>query len=187
MVRARAIPKRIAIAVGLACAVLYGGLIALRVLYPVAHLDLVRDAAGERGLDPATLCSLIRAESRFHSDAVSVRGAIGLMQIMPDTGRWIAEQTGLLGFDPGILFDPRTNLRLGTWYLRYLLDRFGGLEPALMAYHAGPTRVDGWLASGEIPYSGTRAYVERVLRAVPIYQAALRWPIVVRITPSLPL
>jgi len=187
MVRARAIAKRIAAVVGLVVAVLYGSAIALRVLYPVAYLDLVRAAADERGLDAAALCSLIRAESRFHPGAVSARGAIGLMQIMPDTGLWIAEQIGLAEFVPAMLFDPRTNLRLGTWYLRYLLDRFGGLEPALMSYHAGPTRVDGWLASGEIPYSGTRATSSASSAAVPIYQAVLRWPIVVRITPSLPL
>jgi soluble lytic murein transglycosylase len=186
MVRARAIPKRIAIVAGVVMAVLYAGLVALRVLYPVAHLDLVQASAEEHGLDAATLCSLIRAESRFHADAVSSRGAVGLMQIMPDTGAWIAEQVGLTGFDSEALSDPHTNLRLGTWYLRHLLDRFGDLESALEAYHAGPTRVEGWLASGEIPFAGTRAYVERVLRAVPIYRATLRWPIVLRITPSLP-
>ncbi len=187
MVRSSAILKRIAIAVGVAAAVLYGVLVVLRVLYPVGYLDLVCTSADEQGLDSAVLCSLIRAESRFRPDAVSPRGAIGLMQIMPETGVWIAERMGLLGLDPQALLDPETNIRLGAWYLRYLLDRFGSLDLALTAYHAGPTRVEGWLATGEVPFSGTRAYVERVLHAVSIYRTALRWPMVVRITPSIPL
>ncbi len=187
MVRARAIPKRIAIVAAIAAAVLYAGLVVVRVLYPIGYADLVRASADVEGLDAATLCSLIRAESRFHPDAVSPRGAVGLMQIMPETGAWIAERMGLPGFDSRNLLDPETNLRFGAWYLRYLLDRFGKLDLALMAYHAGPTRVEGWLVSGEVPFSGTRAYVERVLHAISIYRTALRWPIVVRITPSIPL
>ncbi|MDD5264863.1 MAG: lytic transglycosylase domain-containing protein [Candidatus Bipolaricaulis sp.] len=187
MVRARAIPKRIAIALTAAAAVLYAGLVVVRVLYPIGYVDLVRASADAEGLDAATLCSLIRAESRFHPDAVSPRGAIGLMQIMPETGAWIAERMGVPGFDARRLLDPETSIRFGAWYLRFLLDRFGKLDVALMAYHAGPTRVQGWLASGEVPFSGTRAYVERVLHAIPIYRTALRWPIIVRITPSIPL
>ncbi|MCX6093953.1 MAG: lytic transglycosylase domain-containing protein [Candidatus Bipolaricaulota bacterium] len=187
MVRARAIPKRIAIIVAVAAAVLYAGLVVLRVLYPIGYVDLVQASADAKGLDAATLCSLIRAESRFHPDAVSPRGAIGLMQIMPETGTWIADRMGLHGFDAHALLDPETNIRLGAWYVSYLLDRFGKVDLALMAYHAGPARVDGWLASGEVPFSGTRAYVERVLHAVSIYRTALRWPLVIRITPSIPL
>ncbi|MEN6369672.1 MAG: lytic transglycosylase domain-containing protein [Thermotogota bacterium] len=187
MVHGRAIPKRIAIIVAVAAVVTYAGLVILRVLYPIGYVDLVRASADVERLDAATLCSVIRAESRFRPEAVSPRGAIGLMQIMPETGAWIAERMGFPGFAPEALLDPGTNIRLGAWYLRYLLDRFGTLDLALTAYHAGPTRVDAWLASGEVPFSGTRAYVERVLHAVSIYRTALRWPIVVRITPSIPL
>lgn len=187
MGRAHAIPKRIALIAGVAVALLYAGLIVGRALYPIGYLELVERCADANGLDPALVCSLVRAESRFHPDAVSPRGALGLMQIMPSTGEWIARQMDASELDPQSLLDPEVNLRLGTWYLRYLSDRFGAVDVALMAYHAGPTRVAEWLAEGEIPFSGTRAYVKRVLHAVFIYRTVLRCPLLVRITPSIPL
>ncbi len=166
----------------LALLFLYAGAVGFRVLYPAERIDLVRAQAAAVGLDPALVCSLVRAESRFHVDAVSPHGAIGLMQLMPDTAAWIAEQLGLAAVD---LRDAATSLRLGTWYLRYLIDRFGRLDLALAAYNAGPTRVDRWLAAGETPYAETAGFVRRVLRGVPVYRFVLGAPILVQITPSL--
>lgn len=161
---------------------LYAGAVALRVLYPLEEEARVRAFASDAGLDPALVASLIRAESRFHAHAVSARGAIGLMQVMPDTAAWIESQ---LGLPPSNLFEPEANLRLGTWYLRYLIDRFGSVDLALAAYNAGPSRVAGWLASGQPAFTETEAFVRRVVRGMPVYRVLLGAPILVRITPSL--
>ncbi len=173
---------RAGIFVALALSFLYAGAVGFRVLYPVERLDLVRAQAAAAGLDPALVCSVVRAESRFHTDAVSPRGAIGLMQLMPDTAAWIAEKLGVTAFD---LRDPETNLRLGIWYLRYLIDRYGRVDLALAAYNAGPTRVDQWVSAGQTAFAETSAFVDRVVRAVPVYRVILGAPILVQITPSL--
>lgn len=161
---------------------LYAGAVGLRVLYPCEALDLVRSQAAAASLDPALVCSVVRAESRFRRDAVSPHGAVGLMQLMPDTASWVAAR---LGTPTGDLTDPETNLRLGTTYLRYLIGRFGRLDLALAAYNAGPGRVDQWIAEGEAGYAETSAFVRRVLRGVPVYRVFLFAPFLVRITPSL--
>jgi soluble lytic murein transglycosylase len=164
-------------------ACVYTAALGLRILYPVDELDRVRAYAEAAGLDPALVCAVVRAESRFHADAMSPRGAVGLMQIMPDTAAWIAGRLDVNAFD---LLSPETNLRFGTWYLDYLMDRFGGLSLALAAYNAGPTRVDRWVAEGTTPFPETAAYVTRVLRAVPVYRFILSVPILLQVTPSLP-
>ncbi len=183
MVAGRRIRRTLTLA---ACAVLivYAAAVALRVLYPLEDADRIRAHAAAAHLDPALVSSLIRAESRFRPAAVSPRGARGLMQLMPDTAAWIAGQTGTSAPD---LFDPETNLRLGTWYLHYLLGRFGRLDRALAAYNAGPTRVEAWLAGEQKEFPETEAFVRRVLRGVPVYRFMLRAPLLVRITPSLDL
>ena len=172
--------------IGIAAGLLsiYACVVVLRVLYPCERLDLVRAHAEAAALDPALVCSLVRAESRFHADAVSPRGAVGLMQLMPETAAWIADRIGLVAPD---LTDRETNLRLGVAYLRYLIDRFGDVNLALAAYNAGPSRVDQWVKTGEAPYPETAAFVRRVTRGVPVYRILLAAPILVRITPSLPL
>lgn len=168
--------------VALALLFLYAGAVGFRVLYPAERIDLVRAEAAAAGLNPALVCSVVRAESRFHADAVSSRGAVGLMQLMPDTADWIAKRLGLATPD---LYDPETNLRLGTWYLRYLVDRYGRVDLALAAYNAGPSRVDQWVTAGQTAFAETTAFVRRVLRAVPVYRVVLGAPILVQITPSL--
>jgi soluble lytic murein transglycosylase len=173
---------RSAIFIVLALLFLYAGAVGFRVLYPVERMDLVRAEAAAAGLDPALVCSVVRAESRFHANAVSPHGAVGLMQLMPDTAGWIALRLGLTAPD---LYDPETNLRFGTWYLRYLIDRYGRVDLALAAYNAGPTRVDQWVAAGQAAFAETSAFVRRVLRAAPVYRAMLGAPILVQITPSL--
>jgi soluble lytic murein transglycosylase len=165
-----------------AVACVYAAALGLRVLYPVDNLDRVRAHAEVAGLDPALVCAVVRAESRFHADALSPRGAVGLMQIMPDTATWIADRLDVTAFD---LHDAETNLRFGTSYLRYLIDRFGNLNLALAAYNAGPTRVDRWLAEGATAFPETATYVTRVLRAVPVYRFVLSVPILLQVTPSL--
>ncbi len=166
---------------------LYAPLVAIRILYPLRFTGLVAGWARERSLDPALVAAVIRVESRFHPDAVSPRGAIGLMQITPLTGRWIAGKLGVTNFTPNDLYDPETNVRFGTWYLVYLLDRFGEMETALRAYNAGPGTVAGWGSDPGGVYPETSAYVKRVIDALFIYRLYFRLPFLIRIIPSLGL
>lgn len=115
----------------------------------------ILEVAARHGVDPALIAAVIRVESGFRPDAVSARGAQGLMQVMPDTA-------ALLGFSDSA--DPHTNLEIGTRYLAILLDQFGGdAELALAAYNAGPGAVRRW---GTVPpFRETRAFVRRVSAA----------------------
>lgn len=175
------------IAIGCLLLVAYAGLVGLRILYPIRFVDSLVELSESEGLDPALVASIVRAESRFKPKAVSPRGAIGLMQIMPTTGEWIAEQIGVSTATTEELFEPRRNMAFGTWYLASLLDRFGDISTALQAYNAGPTNAERWRSTDESPYPETAAYVNRVLRAVPVYRFYLRFPAFLRITPALPL
>lgn len=164
---------------------LYGGLVSMRVLWPVDFEDIVLREATIRSLDPDLIGAVIYAESRYNPNAVSPRGALGLMQIMPETGAWIARQLRLPEPADRDLLDVGLNIRFGAWYLRHLLDRFDDLEAALAAYNAGPSNVQAWHASGTGPFPETTAYARRVLTARPIYRFYFRFPRLIRITPSL--
>ena len=149
--------------------------------YPLGDPVAVNHFAKMRRLDPALLSAVILEESRFHAAALSVAGARGLMQILPSTGRKIARQLKLRSFSDELLFDPRMNLRLGSWYLSRLLEQFGGRQTfALAAYNAGPQIVREWLAQNaaleedefveEIPYAETKNYIIRVMTSAQIYR-----------------
>jgi len=166
-------------------AALYGGLLGLRVFYPIDYTIELRAFARELGLDPALVAAVVRCESRFDPQAVSRRGAIGLMQIMPETGAWIATQLAIRDFDPGRLTDPAFNLRLGAWYLHHLLDRFGSPRDALAAYNAGPSHAERWAQGLDDPFPETSAYVRRVMRSVPVYRFYLAVPWLLEIVPPL--
>lgn len=119
-----------------------------RRLYPFLYRDEIVTYATRNGLDPLFVASIIKNESRFNSSAVSRTGAIGLMQIMPNTGRWAARQMGLLSFDPQMLHDPATNIMIGTWYLDELKREFGGkIVLVVAAYNCGRTRVREWVTA----------------------------------------
>lgn len=149
--------------------------------YPAHLLDAIRRRA-ERRVDPFLVAALIREESVYDPRAVSPVGAIGLMQLMPDTGRRVAAAVGLTGFSVEQLYAPEVNLTVGVRYLADLLDRFEGNEAyAVAAYNAGPEAVTRWLENGpprsieefieEIPFPETRGYVKRVLRSAWVYRA----------------
>lgn len=148
--------------------------------FPTPFLDVVRQHAGEQALPASTVYSVIRAESAFQEDARSPAGALGLMQLMPDTGKLTARRLGLPVPSQSALLDPRTNIALGTSYLRQLLDRFAGnLALAAAAYNAGPGRVRRWQQGAActpaefwvetLPFSETRQYVRRVLYFSTLY------------------
>lgn len=107
---------------------------------------IVERASAGAGVDPLLLLSVIQVESRFDRSAVSPRGAMGLMQIRPETAAALAAEIGLEWSGEEILFDPEINVLLGALYLRQLQDRFRDLDAALAAFHAGPTRIESRLA-----------------------------------------
>jgi soluble lytic murein transglycosylase len=134
---------------------------------PLQHDDIIRQQATEKNLDPAMIAAVIYAESRFR-DQESHAGARGLMQITPQTAQLIERLSGGTTFVTSDLSDPEINIRYGSYYLRYLLDRYDGNEvAALAAYNAGIGNADRWggrdLTVADIRYPETRAYVEEVL------------------------
>jgi soluble lytic murein transglycosylase len=143
--------------------------------YPLHYRAIVTGHARNYRLDPALLAAVIYAESKFHADARSKSGAIGLMQLLPSTAHGIALHTGGSKFRTGDLYVPELNVRYGAWYLRHLLDKYGDEQTALAAYNAGQSNVDHWLANGSgIRFSETRAYVERVEDLKRIYRDVWR-------------
>jgi soluble lytic murein transglycosylase-like protein len=120
------------------------------------------DASREHGLQPALVLAVIEVESRFDPYAVSHKGALGLMQVLPTTGAPIARRLGIPWRGPQTLFDPHANVRIGVAYLRELIDRYANVRAALAAYNWGPGEIDARLRQGDVlPAS----YAERVLHA----------------------
>jgi len=146
----------------------------LRTRYPLEYEQVIRAYAEERHLDPTLVAAVIYAESRFDPNVVSDAGAVGLMQVLPETGRFIARSTGGTGFVEADLRDPDVNVRYGTWLLDYLRRRYDGdVETALAAYQAGPANVDEWRRTGSgIQFPETQAYVDEVTRVSQIYAQA---------------
>jgi soluble lytic murein transglycosylase len=146
------------------------------VVLPLRHEDIIRQQAEAKGLDPALIAGVIYTESRFR-DQTSHAGAKGLMQLLPSTADDIAHKSGGTAFVQGDLANPQVNISYGSFYLRYLMRRYGGNEVlAIAAYNAGEGRVDRWIFDarhrGEqfdharhIPFPETRHYVEQVLEA----------------------
>ncbi len=150
-------------------------------VYPLEHTGAIRAGADRYDLDPALVAAVVYAESRFDERARSPRGAVGLMQILPDTAHQIADESGGVTFTTGDLEDPRINVRYGSYYLRQALDAYDGdVRAAVASYNAGMGAVDEWLAQAreqgrrlrldDIPYPETKAYVEKVLEARRVYR-----------------
>lgn len=144
--------------------------------YPQGYWDTIVNYSRKYGQDPYFIASIIRQESQFATEALSPAGARGIMQVMPATGEWIAQNIRLQGFDRAMLFEPDTAINFGTWYVSHLMKRFKD-DPLLVAaaYNAGPGAVSGWISrSGRImdrdefvesiPFSETRGYVKKILR-----------------------
>jgi soluble lytic murein transglycosylase len=147
----------------------------LRARYPLEYEHIIRTHAANHDLDPALLAAVVYVESRFDPNAKSGAGAIGLMQLLPDTAKGIALRTGGARFVVADLRDPEINVRYGSWYLDHLRDKYGDVSLALAAYHAGPGSVDHWRAEGlGIPFPETRSYVREVERLRNVYADAYR-------------
>ena len=150
--------------------------------WPTPFADLFREVAeGGIRVEPELVYAVMREESGYRPEVVSVSGARGLLQIMPETGERLALRESLADFSPDDLFIPSINIQLGSAYLEQLMTRFDGRRSAAIAsYNAGPEAVSDWLATGPladdewveaIPYDQTREYVKRVLRSLHVYRA----------------
>ena len=145
----------------------------LRAKYPLEYEHIVSVHARNYDLDPALLAAVIYAESRFDPNAESEAGAIGLMQLLPETAKGIALRTGGSKFEVEDLWEPELNVRYGSWYLRHLLDKYGNESLALAAYNAGQHNVDEWRKRGVgIQFEETRHFVARVQELTKIYRHA---------------
>jgi soluble lytic murein transglycosylase len=153
-----------------------------RILFPKPWWETIKAESAKNNLDPYMVASLIRQESEFDPTVVSYANAYGLMQLLPSVGKQMAHEEGISHFETFQLLDPAMNIRLGTRYLRQMLEKFGGVqEYALAAYNAGDSRVVDWQSAGpyhgmdefveSIPFTQTREYVEAILRNEETYRA----------------
>lgn len=151
-----------------------------KILYPYPHRQTVEKYANEYGVDPLLVVSVMREESKFLPRSESQKGALGLMQLMPSTARWIAQNLEDTGYTDEYLVDPEKNIQYGTWYLSSLEKEFSGNTTLVVtAYNGGRGRVKEWIATGQldpvepkvadIPYRETREYTERVLKSYQRY------------------
>ena len=150
-------------------------------LFPKPYWSDLKRSSEANGLDPYLVASLIRQESEFNPNAVSRANAVGLMQLLPKTGKLVAKEEKLKRYNANQLYTPAVNMQLGTRYFKGMVDKFGGsFEYALAAYNAGSDRVDEWLAQGKyrdpqefvesIPFTETREYVQAIMRNASVYK-----------------
>ena len=185
MLQKKAIVRSIVIVAILILSILFGLLFQIiwnaidRASYPKEYSDYVEKYAYEYGIPEYVVYSVIKVESNFESGAVSVDGAVGLMQMMPSTFNWL---TGMLSenLNSAMLYDPETNIKYGTYYLSYLYQRYGSWNETYAAYNAGQGKVDEWLRDEEytdkngklakIPYNETAGYVKKLKKAGETYK-----------------
>lgn len=148
---------------------------AFRIVYPNKYGDFVKSNAQTRNIDANLIRAVIWVESKYDKEAKSSAGAVGLMQIMPSTAEWLKTKTNLVQYN---LNDPSDNIAFGSFYIKYLIDKYHNTELALVAYNAGPTNLDRWLNDTkysndgrliDIPYKETKNYVKKVLKTKTIY------------------
>jgi soluble lytic murein transglycosylase len=146
---------------------------AMRTIYPLRYAEIIREASKENDLEPAFVAGVIYTESRFRPDVESHKNAYGLMQLLPQSARYIQRKSGI----KGDYRDPEVNIRLGTWFLGYLDNRYEGDERLMLAaYNSGEGNVDAWTSdenfdiAKDIPYKETRKYVNNALEARQTYQ-----------------
>jgi soluble lytic murein transglycosylase len=150
--------------------------------YPIPFQEVFREYSLSQGLDEAWVYGLVRQESRFISEARSAAGAAGLMQVMPHTARFVASKMGMRGYKPKNVTEVKTNIAMGTGYMKMVLEQLGSPVLASAAYNAGPSRARRWrdarplegaIYAETIPYAETREYVKRVMANSVFYAALL--------------
>jgi soluble lytic murein transglycosylase len=145
----------------------------MRTIYPLRYAETIREVSEENDLEPTFVAAVIYTESRFRPGAESHQEAYGLMQLLPQSARFIQRRSGI----EGDYRNPKVNIRLGTWFLGYLNDRYDGDERLMLAaYNSGEGSVDAWTSDEgfdikkDIPYKETRQYVDRALEAQKTYR-----------------
>ncbi|WPX07587.1 lytic transglycosylase domain-containing protein [Anaerocellum danielii] len=150
----------------------------LKQIYPLKFSESISRYSSEIGVDPYLICAIIKSESNFNQYAVSKKGAVGLMQLSPLTAKWVAQKLKIQYSDE-YLYDPDYNIKLGSWYIKYLLDYYSGdTKLAVAAYNAGMTNVNKWLSIKkrstieitEIPFKETNHFVRRVFKSYEMYK-----------------
>lgn len=149
-----------------------------RATYPKEFEAYVTEYASDYGVPESLVYAVIKTESDFNSGAVSEAGAVGLMQMMPDTFTWLTTITKE-NLNSGMLYDPETNIKYGTYYLSYLYHKYGTWDTVYAAYNAGEGNVDEWLGDSldesgakklnDIPFAETEEYIKKVNKAAEIY------------------
>lgn len=145
--------------------------------YPLDYTEAISQASQEYSVNPYWICATIKAESSWEPDAVSSVGAVGLMQVLPDTADELAD-LGLVDsskYPSENLTDPTVNIEYGTAYLRYLVEHYHEMEPAIAAYNAGMGNVDKWMENGgdirdNIKFPATKAYLLTIVRNKEQYE-----------------
>jgi soluble lytic murein transglycosylase len=153
---------------------------AKRVIFPLDYWSIIERHANARALDPYLIAALVAQESTFDAGVRSAANAYGLMQIVPATGKRLARSLGIRKFSTGKLTDPETNVKLGTFYFKGLVNQFGGEHFALASYNAGESRVERWIAErgpmpqdefiDDIPFPETQLYVKKILGTAEDYR-----------------
>lgn len=153
----------------------------LKVFYPLKYKDEILYYSKQYNVDPYLVFAVAKSESGFKPDAVSSKNAIGVMQILPDTGLWVSKNIGIKGFSDKMLFNPNYNIQIGTWYLSYLLRQFdNNIQLAVAAYNGGSGNVINWLKDKRfskngsqlqnVPFPETDKYIKRVLNNYRMYK-----------------
>ena len=148
-------------------------------LYPIKYQKEVAYVSNKFDVESAYIYSIIKTESSFNPKAVSKKGAIGLMQLMPSTARWADGQIYAddAGFSKELLYDTAINIELGTYYFKYLLNKYGVIETALACYNAGEGNMKNYISGDKslmgYPYAETANYVEKVEKYYKIYKTKI--------------
>ncbi|HZK43386.1 MAG TPA: lytic transglycosylase domain-containing protein [Syntrophomonadaceae bacterium] len=153
----------------------------ITIFYPQPHRDIIFSTAYKHDVDPYLVFAIIRVESKYQVNAQSSAGAMGLMQIMPETAQWIAKQQNIDDFDLEDLYDAEININFGIWYISNLTQEYKEPPLIIAAYNAGRGRVNDWQNDeiwdgnrkeiGKIPFPETRDYVKSVLKNYEAYKA----------------
>ena len=152
-----------------------------RLAFPLPFRSDLERFSKQNGLDPFLMAALIRQESEFDAKVISRANARGLTQILPSTGKELSRKLKVAPYTTAALFQPKTNLQMGTFYLKSMIDYLGGnVEAALAAYNAGLSRANAWLSWGDfkepaefietVPFTETRGYIQTVLRNADVYR-----------------
>ena len=147
-------------------------------IYPIKYEKMVKQSVNEFELDVYLVYAVIKTESGFDANALSEKGAVGLMQIMPSTASFIAKELGASSYD---LYDANCNIRFGCFYLKYLLEKYKSVPNAIIAYNAGEGRVNNWLKDTRyskdgitienIPIKETKEYLEKCEKSYNKYKS----------------